>query len=120
MKQAWPRIEPNRDHLHANWAQVLVETGWPGVSVFLLWMVGGIILAVRTLLVARKGGALERVVAPVIVLMLAGLILNGFVEYNFGDTELMFIYAVVLGLTTGFWRGGATHAERTEFSQVET
>jgi hypothetical protein len=52
-----------------------------------------------------KAPAMARVVAPVILLMLAGLLLNGFVEYNFGDTELMFIYAIVLALATGGWQG---------------
>lgn len=101
MKKAWPRIEPKRNHLHANWAQVLVETGWAGFGIYLAWMAGGVIQAVRAVRAARGGPALGRVVAPVVLLMLAGLLLNGLVEYNFGDTEMMFVYAVVLGLAAG-------------------
>ena len=36
--------------------------------------------------------------ACMVVLLLAGLMLNGLVEYNFGDTEMMFVYAVMMGL----------------------
>lgn len=133
MKKAWPRIEPNRNHLHANWAQVLVETGWAGFAVYLAWMAFGVAQAVRALRITRTNNldprdllsagapakedasrvkevepnnapALARVVAPVVLLMLAGLLLNGMVEYNFGDTELMFIYAIVLALATGGWQ----------------
>jgi O-antigen ligase len=105
MKQVWPRIESNRNHLHANWAQVLVETGWAGLGLYLAWMVCGLIQAVRATRVACEGSALGRVVAPVVLLMLAGLFLNGLVEYNFGDTELMFVYAVVMGMAGGRGEG---------------
>ncbi len=99
MKEAWPGIEPDRNHLHANWAQVLVETGWAGLAVYLAWMAWGLVRAAwRTVGVSRSGGSLDKVVAPVLLLLLAGLNLNGLVEYNFGDTELMFIYAVWLGV----------------------
>lgn len=105
MKQVWPRIESNRNHLHANWAQVLVETGWVGLGLYLAWMVCGLMKAVRARRVASEGSALERVVAPVVLLMLAGLFLNGLVDYNFGDTELMFIHAVVMGMAGGRGEG---------------
>lgn len=98
MRRVWPRIEPKRNHLHANWAQVLVETGWAGLGLYLVWMVWGMINAARGVVVARGGAAMERVLAPVVLLMLAGLFLNGLVEYNFGDTELMFVYAILLGM----------------------
>ena len=40
--------------------------------------------------------------------MLAGLLLNGLVEYNFGDTELMIVLAMVMGAL-----GGAAEARRS-------
>lgn len=101
MKEVWPRIEPNRNHLHANWAQVLVETGWAGLAAYLAWMVWGLAQAVRGGLASRGGDPLARVVAPVVLLVMAGLNLNGLVEYNIGDTELMFVYAVILGMVDG-------------------
>lgn len=105
MKEAWPGIEPDRNHLHANWAQVLVETGWAGLALYLAWMGWGLVRAAwRAVRVSASGVPLDKVVAPVLLLVLAGLNLNGLVEYNFGDTELMFIYAIWLGV------GGAGEA----------
>jgi hypothetical protein len=42
--------------------------------------------------------AVERANAIVVMLMLAGLLLNGFVEYNFGDTEIIILYAFLMGM----------------------
>lgn len=98
MREVFPRVEPNRNHLHSNWAQVLVETGWAGLILYLIWMgksLGdGIVWAVR-----GKGRSVdERANAMVVVLMLTGLLLNGFVEYNFGDTEIIILYAFLMGM----------------------
>ena len=98
MREAYRRVEPNRNHLHANWAQVLVTTGWLGLGVYLAWMVRTLIDAIRAARLSRAGPADERVAAVIVLLLLAGLLLNGFVEYNFGDTELMLVYAVLMGL----------------------
>ncbi|MEI6564219.1 MAG: O-antigen ligase family protein [bacterium] len=98
MRQAFKRVEPNRNHLHANWAQILVETGWLGLGLYLVWM--GKTLKDGCVWVRRRGGAKgeDQVTAWVALALLVGLLLNGFVEYNFGDTELMFIYALLMGL----------------------
>ena len=98
MKQVYRRVEPNRNHLHANWAQVLVETGWLGLLVYLAWM--GTALWDGGAWVRRTRAALPSDRGPpwVAFALLAGLLLNGLVEYNFGDTELMLIYAFVMGV----------------------
>ncbi len=99
MKQVFRRVEPNRNHLHANWAQVLVEMGWVGLGLYFLWM-GKVLLSYQAWM--RRSRTLtvqERGIASVAFALLVGLLLNGLVEYNFGDTELMFIYAFIFGLT---------------------
>ncbi len=101
MRYACRKVEANRNHLHANWAQVLVETGWLGLAIYLLWMGKALVDGVRWVGLTRAGPSGERLAATAVFLMLAGLLLNGLVEYNFGDTELMFIYAVVMGLVGG-------------------
>ena len=98
MRQAFRRVEPNRNHLHANWAQVLVETGWVGLALYLAWMIRSLRDGVARARISQGTTDEDRVTAMVVVLLLTGLILNGLVEYNFGDTEMMFIYAVVMGL----------------------
>jgi O-antigen ligase len=101
MRYAHRKVEANRNHLHANWAQVLVETGWLGLAIYLLWMGKAMADAVKWVGLTRESPQGERLAATAVLLILAGLMLNGLVEYNFGDTELMFIYAVVMGLAGG-------------------
>jgi hypothetical protein len=93
MREAFRRVEPNRNHLHSNWAQVLVETGWVGLGLYLIWMFKSVWDGV--LKVWRTRGA--RMDGWVALFLLAGLLLNGLVEFNFGDTEIIFIYAVIMG-----------------------
>ncbi len=98
MKAVYRRVEPHRNHLHANWAQVLVETGWIGFLLYLAWMIRTLCDG-ATWIRTTRGQALEvHAAACMVVLLLAGLMLNGLVEYNFGDTEMMFVYAVMMGL----------------------
>ncbi len=97
MRDVFQRVEPNRNHLHSNWAQVLVETGWAGLGLYLIWMFKSVWDGVLRVRRTRGGGVDGRVGAGVALLLLAGLLLNGVVEYNFGDTEIIFIYAVIMG-----------------------
>jgi O-antigen ligase len=100
MRYAYRKVEANRNHLHANWAQVLVETGWLGLAVYLLWMGRALMDGVNWVRLTRAGPPGEFTTALAVLMMLAGLLLNGLVEYNFGDTELMFIYAITMGLAS--------------------
>ena len=112
-KQVGTHVEPNRDHLHSNPVQVVVATGWLGLAVWLAWM-GRAVL--DTLRLARAGGtgAVEtgllsacwgradeasrtRAYGWILFFMLVGLLLNGLVEYNFGDSELVLIYGLLIG-----------------------
>ena len=99
------RVEPNRNHLHANWAQVLVETGWLGLGLYLVWMAKALADGFAWFRRLRTPAPDDRVVALAAIFLLVGLLLNGLVEYNFGDTEIMFIYAVLMGLAGAGVRG---------------
>jgi hypothetical protein len=97
MRDVFRRVEPNRNHLHSNWAQVLVETGWAGLGLYLIWMFKSVwdgVLRIRRTRDCMMDGQMG---AGVALLLFAGLLLNGLVEYNFGDTEIIFIYAVIMG-----------------------
>ena len=94
MRYASKNVEPNRTHLHSNIAQVLVETGWLGLALYSAWMLWALAALSRWWRQSRDGPPL----ALACLCMFAGLLLNGLVEYNFGDTELMIIYAVLMGV----------------------
>lgn len=97
MRAADPTVERNRNHLHSNPVQVVVETGLLGLGLYLLWMMGGVLDCVgfaRSSHCRRTG---ETAAAVILLLMLGGLLLNGLVEYNFGDAELIVPYGIIMG-----------------------
>ena len=97
MTEAAPEVEQGRNHLHSNIAEILVETGWLGLAVYLIWMALGFIDASRFIFRARSGPISEKTYALVLLLMLLGLFANGLVEYNFADAELVVPYGIIIG-----------------------
>ena len=107
MSAVAPDIERDRNHLHNNVLQVLVETGWPGLAAYLLWMGWALVAAAQRLRAARTASEPAALAAFVLLLMLLGLLLNGVVEYNFGTSRLMIVLGAIMGAwsvprTTGF------------------
>ncbi|MFO7869941.1 MAG: O-antigen ligase family protein [Kiritimatiellia bacterium] len=117
MRRHAPNVEPDRNHLHSNIFQILVETGWPGLGVWSLWMA---VVLIESLRFCRKGDSIEESIHPtldpvltvltpeerfsagsnnalVLLFVLLGLLMNGLIEYNFGDTEIMVVYSFVMG-----------------------
>jgi O-antigen ligase len=98
IKQIEWNIELRRDHLHSNPVQIVAATGCIGLFVYLLWMGFGLRDATSFLRTAGAGlDAEEKNHALLLLLMLLGLLLNGLIEYNFGDAELVLIYGLVMG-----------------------
>ncbi len=97
MRQYAPHIEEGRTHLHSNIPQILVSTGWAGLMAYLIWMGGAGVVAGRRVWRARRSDTRTFTLEFVLLLMFLGLMGNGLVEYNFGDTELMMTLFVILG-----------------------
>jgi len=89
-------VEPGRSHLRSNVIEVLVETGWAGFIVYMVWMLRGILDAVGFRLFAESGR--ELMCARGILFAFLALLLNGLVEYSFGDSEIIVFYALLMGL----------------------
>ena len=87
MREIAPRIEKDRDHLHSNPVEMAVSFGWPGLLLYLAWMAAVFADALR-------GG---REAVPVGAAVLA-IFLNGFVEYNFADAEMILVFGLLCGL----------------------
>jgi O-antigen ligase len=92
-------VQPHLDHLHNNLLQVALETGWLGLAVWLAWMG----LTARVLYVAYRrlqpGPSPLSGVAAGGLAAFGGLMLNGLVEYNFGDTEILMLLSFIMGLS---------------------
>jgi O-antigen ligase len=97
MRSIAPEVEADRNHLHSNPVQVLVETGWLGLAVYVLWMASAVADAAACVRRGRGRPRAEAVLGRVLLLMLAGLLLNGLVEYNLADGEIVLLYSLVMG-----------------------
>ena len=100
MREVAPEVEPQRDHLHSNVCQILVATGWLGLASYLLWMAMALLDGVRFAWLTRRGPPTQGILSMVLLLMLTGLLANGLVEYNFGDSEIVLIYGILMGITS--------------------
>lgn len=92
-------VEKNRNHVHSNPLQIMVSTGWIGLAVYLVWMGVGLHRSFGCG-VGLKDRA-DRALRLTLAMMLLGLILNGMVEYNFGDAELVLAYGLIFGMLEG-------------------
>jgi len=95
MRDIAPAVEPRRVHLHSNPAEILVATGWLGLAVYLAWMAAALRDAGRFCRQSRT--PVEQGYALVLLLMFAGLLVNGLVEFNFGDGEIVLLYGLIMG-----------------------
>ena len=98
-----PVIEPKLDHLHNNWLQIRVELGRPGSAIWLAWMIQLVLMAGVAAVRLRAAGGPAPAVTLGIWGAVAGLLLNGFVEYNFGAGAILMLYALLMGMTAAAW-----------------
>jgi hypothetical protein len=110
MREIDPTVEPNRDHLHSNPVQVLVATGVLGFILYLLWMASGVVDIVRFFRASSRDPVVTQTLAVVVLLMFVGLLINGLVEYNIGDAEIVLIYGIVMGSAAAGARWGHASA----------
>lgn len=90
------RVELKLNHLHNNPLQVLLETGWLGLTAWLIWIATVFRLMLRNLTAAGQA-AWPRAAALAILGSFLGLMLNGLVEYNFGDSEILMLLCLLMG-----------------------
>jgi O-antigen ligase len=93
-------MEAGLRHLHNNFLQIRLELGWQGVLFWTAWMAWILFRAFRS----AWGGAAEVTVAVAFALL--ALHLNGIVEYNFGDSEVLKVFLLLFGCVdvADIWR----------------
>lgn len=92
------RVEKDRDHLHSNLVQILVATGWAGLALYLAWMIMAFWNGCRFIYLSKEHPEGEEIYALGLTLMLLALYINGLVEYNFGDAEIVLLYGLIMGI----------------------
>lgn len=92
-----PGIEEGRDHVHNTSLQILVEMGPLGLLAFAWWMIVFLKVSFRTF--RRIENNYQKALALGIFSSFIGFLVNGMVEFNFGDSEVVMIIYFLMGLT---------------------
>ncbi len=92
-----PVAEAKLNHLHNNVLEITLELGWAGLAAWGYWMLRTAVLMGRAARLAR-GAEPGRTLALGTGAAFAGLMLNGLVEYNFGDGEILLLLLLLMGL----------------------
>lgn len=94
-----PYVQTGLNHLHNNALQVTLETGWPGLATWLVWMGVAFVVMSRGAQAAARASPEGSWMALGIFSAFTGLMLNGVVEYNFGDSEILMLLCLLMGLS---------------------
>ncbi len=92
-----PHVERNRNHLHSNIAEIIVETGWIGFAVYAAWMVKALWDSASFYMGVRRKSEEEAFASLAILAALCALLINGLIEFNFADGELVLVYSMLMG-----------------------
>ncbi|MDZ4199204.1 MAG: O-antigen ligase family protein [Kiritimatiellia bacterium] len=91
------RVETKLNHLHNNALQVLLETGWIGLACWLTWMTLVFKTLIGCLRIHPDRASPTGQVALALLGAFTGLMLNGLVEFNFGDSEIFMLLFLLIG-----------------------
>lgn len=86
-------IPAELNHFHNNLIQVAVENGWLGLTIFCWW-----IFSILKLALSAKGRWEKILLARTFGCAILAWQIAGLVEYNFGDSQVLFAVFVVMGL----------------------
>jgi O-antigen ligase len=92
------RVEPGLNHLHNNLLQVRLELGWIGLAAWVMWM-GSVWICLFRAARCTSGGKGDGGLALGLLGAFSGLMINGLVEYNFGDSEVFLLMIFLIGLS---------------------
>jgi hypothetical protein len=102
----WHMFDDGRQpigHMHSDYLQFALERGVPVLVVWLIWMV----LYIRLLWRKLREKESDRLAYGVLLGALggtAGFLVSGFVQYNWGDSEVVMIFYLLMGLSLAITR----------------
>ncbi len=108
----YPNIPQRHKHAHNNLLQITLESGLPGLAAFGWWMIAFGRLAARTWRKTPIDRRTSRALAGGIFASFVGFHVAGLVEYNFGDTEVLEILFLTMGLGVRLSEPDARELER--------
>ncbi|WKZ57905.1 MAG: O-antigen ligase family protein [Bdellovibrionota bacterium] len=84
-------VPPELTHFHNNLLNILVETGWLGLAAFVVWIVAVLRFCFRKRATGQWSFLLTGIGCAVLAWQIAGGL-----EYNFGDSEVLYVVYVLL------------------------
>jgi len=97
------RIQPKLNHLHNNVVQIALELGWAGLGIWLYWMGKSFWIFLSGYRRTRGSDTEAAAVFLGVLAAFCGLMVNGLVEYNFGDSEILMVIGLLMGLASVAW-----------------
>jgi len=104
-------VQEKLDHLHNNLLQITLETGVAGALAWVFWMGTALVVLCRNQRLRSKD--LNARIRIGLLCAFIGLMLNGMVEYNFGDTEILMLLCFFMGASVSTPVGGNVEAGET-------
>jgi O-antigen ligase len=114
----YPNIPRNHKHAHNNLLQITMEGGYLCAAAFLWWMVSFGVLswrALRSIQAERPSSA----VALAVFASFVGFHCAGLVEYNFGDSEVLEVFFIMMGLGLALYADASLHSTEAVTSSRE-
>jgi putative inorganic carbon (HCO3(-)) transporter len=95
---------PLVSHFHSTYIQIAVDTGLPGLAIW-LWLIGAyLLLLIRLITKTRSAGHFEYGMALGALGAALAFILSSFIHYILGDGEVMTVMWFLMGLTIALHR----------------
>lgn len=94
----YANIPQHHKHAHNNALQITLENGFLGLAAFLWWMGTFAVVAWRTCRRIPPAAPLRFALAVAVFASFVGFHVAGLVEYNFGDSEVLEVFFLVMGL----------------------
>jgi len=86
-------IPPEMRHFHNNLINILVETGWLGLGLYLWWIFSTLKFCFQTPPQTKARPLIVAIGCAILSWQCAGM-----VEYNFGDSEVLMVAYILLGV----------------------
>jgi len=100
IKQVYPHYRhpdatQDNPHLHNNFLHILAERGLPAALVLMMFFIS---LLLSLLQRRRQGNPLQRRAATAVFFVVIAFLVAGMFEYNWGDTEIQFLFMFMISL----------------------
>ena len=113
LREFAPEIPPELIHFHNNFLNILVETGWLGLMLFLWWLSAVLKFCFSKKIHAKHEPVIRGIGCAIIAWQTAGI-----VEYNFGDSEVFLLVLLILSMLVAYSENGFSQFEERQAHPV--